>query len=108
MQGVYDHLLEIPLQRIDDIKSRQIEEEGRNLIVDSKRSGLLARVVALEGSNTRLRDVIGVERVRADSLQRRLGYVEEELRQVYELQAHKSQRLWRMETFMMRTHDFRS
>ncbi|GKG37651.1 hypothetical protein Tco_0456874, partial [Tanacetum coccineum] len=47
MQGVYDHLQEIPLQRIDDIESRQIEQEGRNLIADSERSGLLARVMAL-------------------------------------------------------------
>ncbi|GJY75135.1 putative reverse transcriptase domain-containing protein [Tanacetum coccineum] len=46
-----------------------------------ERSSLLSCVVALEGSNTRLRDTIGVERVWADSLQRRLGYVEEELRQ---------------------------
>ncbi|GKA54341.1 hypothetical protein Tco_0753290 [Tanacetum coccineum] len=107
MQGVYDHLQEIPLQRIDDIESRQIEQEGRNLIADSERSGLLARVVALEGSNTRLRDAICVERVRSDSLQRRLGNVEEELRQVRELHAHESQRLWRMETFMMRTQDYR-
>nr|GEV19005.1 hypothetical protein [Tanacetum cinerariifolium] len=47
MQGMYDHLVEIPLQRIDDTESRQIEQEGRSLIADSKRSGLLARVVAL-------------------------------------------------------------
>nr|GEZ27950.1 hypothetical protein [Tanacetum cinerariifolium] len=66
-----------------------------------------ARVVALEGSNMRLRDPLGVKRVRADSLQRCLGYVEEELRQVHELRAHESQRLWRMETFMTRTHDYR-
>nr|GEZ37292.1 hypothetical protein [Tanacetum cinerariifolium] len=56
MQGVYDHMQEIPLQRIDDIESRQIEQKGRNLIVDGERSGLLKRVMALEGSNTRLRD----------------------------------------------------
>ncbi|GJY09373.1 hypothetical protein Tco_0377558 [Tanacetum coccineum] len=31
--------------------------------------GMQARVVALKGSNTRLRDALGVERVRADSLQ---------------------------------------
>ncbi|GKE88324.1 hypothetical protein Tco_1565799, partial [Tanacetum coccineum] len=83
------------------------EQEGRNLIANGKRSGLLERVVALEGSNTRLRDALGIKRVRADSLRRRLGYVEDELRQVHELRAHESQRLWRMETFMMRTQDYR-
>ncbi|GJR40753.1 pentatricopeptide repeat-containing protein [Tanacetum coccineum] len=43
--------------------------------------GMRERVMALEGSNTRLRDTLGIERVRADSLQRRLGYVEDELKQ---------------------------
>ncbi|GKC84079.1 hypothetical protein Tco_1139796 [Tanacetum coccineum] len=36
------------------------------------------------------------------------GMQEDELRKVRELQAHESQRLWRMETFMMRTQDYRS
>ncbi|GKC12522.1 putative reverse transcriptase domain-containing protein [Tanacetum coccineum] len=89
MQGMYDHMQEIPLQRIDDIESRQIEKESRNLIADGERTGLLERVVALEGSNTSLRDAFSMKRVRADSLQRRLGYVEEELRQVHERRAHK-------------------
>ncbi|GKC49617.1 hypothetical protein Tco_1072362 [Tanacetum coccineum] len=66
------YLQEIPLQRIDDIESRQTEQKGRNLIADSERS----------------------------------GYVEEELGQIRELRAHESQRLWRMETFMMRTQDY--
>nr|GFC16524.1 hypothetical protein [Tanacetum cinerariifolium] len=59
--------------------------------------------VAIEGSNTRLRDTLGIERVRADSLQRHLGYVKDELRQVREPRAHESQRLWRMKTFLMRS-----
>nr|GEU64891.1 hypothetical protein [Tanacetum cinerariifolium] len=43
--------------------------------------GMKEHVVALKGSNMELRDALGIERVRADSLQRRLGYVEEELKQ---------------------------
>nr|GEV46238.1 hypothetical protein [Tanacetum cinerariifolium] len=35
------------------------------------------------------------------------GYVKEELRQAREFCAHESQRLWRIETFMMRTQDYR-
>ncbi|GKG07330.1 hypothetical protein Tco_0330299, partial [Tanacetum coccineum] len=58
MQGMYDHLQEIPLQRIDDIESRQREQEGRNLIAEGERSGLLEHIVALEGSNTSLRDAL--------------------------------------------------
>ncbi|GJU07728.1 hypothetical protein Tco_1124158 [Tanacetum coccineum] len=90
MQGMYDHLQEIPLQRIDDIESRQREQEGRNLIADDEMSSLLERVVALKGSNTGLQDALGIERARADSLQQCLGYAKEELKQVYELRAHES------------------
>ncbi|GJV24651.1 hypothetical protein Tco_1377346 [Tanacetum coccineum] len=61
MQGVCDHLQEIPLQRIDDIESRHREQEGRNLIVDDERSSLLEHVVALEGSYTSLRDALESE-----------------------------------------------
>ncbi|GKA83049.1 hypothetical protein Tco_0789797 [Tanacetum coccineum] len=35
------------------------------------------------------------------------GMREDELKQVRELRVHESQRLWRMETFMMRTQDYR-
>ncbi|GKB47367.1 putative reverse transcriptase domain-containing protein [Tanacetum coccineum] len=59
------------------------------MITDSERSSLSECVAALEDSNTRLRDALGIKRVRADSLQRRLGYVEDELRQIHELRAHE-------------------
>ncbi|GKC83584.1 hypothetical protein Tco_1139301 [Tanacetum coccineum] len=58
----------VPAARIDDIESRQIEQEGRSMIADSERSGLLARVVALEGSNTRLQDAIGVGNAKSQAV----------------------------------------
>ncbi|GKD33608.1 hypothetical protein Tco_1249117, partial [Tanacetum coccineum] len=82
-----DSLIPDAVERLGQLEE---EKEGRNLIADSKTSGLLVHVVALEGSKTRLRDTLGIERVRADSLERRLGYVEEELRQARELRAHES------------------
>nr|GEW95894.1 hypothetical protein [Tanacetum cinerariifolium] len=77
-------------------------------------AGIDAYVVAADAETTRETDVrvddgienkaeAGIERVRADTLQRRLGYEEDELRQAYEICAYESQRLWRMEIFMMRT-----
>ncbi|GKA95599.1 putative reverse transcriptase domain-containing protein [Tanacetum coccineum] len=42
----------------------------------------IRRVAALEGSNASLRDALDVEKARADSLQRRLGNVDDELRQI--------------------------
>nr|GFC44977.1 hypothetical protein [Tanacetum cinerariifolium] len=45
---------EIPLQRIEDIKTRQIELEARSLITGGERASLLEQVASLERSNTRL------------------------------------------------------
>ncbi|GKD86298.1 hypothetical protein Tco_1357452 [Tanacetum coccineum] len=61
------------IEQLRQLEEGTQEQEGRNLIAEGERSGLLERVVALEGSNTSLRDALGIERVRADSLQRRLG-----------------------------------
>nr|GEU59199.1 hypothetical protein [Tanacetum cinerariifolium] len=52
--------------------------------------GVQERVVAIKCSNMRLQDALGAERVRADSLQRRLSYVKDELRQIRKLRSHKS------------------
>nr|GEY11295.1 reverse transcriptase domain-containing protein [Tanacetum cinerariifolium] len=49
------------MSRVDDIESREIKQEGRNLIVDSERFGLLRRVVTLEDSNMRLRDALVIK-----------------------------------------------
>ncbi|GKB54976.1 hypothetical protein Tco_0905729 [Tanacetum coccineum] len=76
-----DFLMPDAIERLGQLEEGMKEQEGRNLIADSERSGLLSRVVTLEGSNTRLQDALVIERVRAGSLQRRLGYVEDELRQ---------------------------
>ncbi|GKA35636.1 hypothetical protein Tco_0722127 [Tanacetum coccineum] len=54
VQGMYGHMLEIPLKRIEDIEAGQTDLQARKLIADGERSGLLERIVALEGSNTRL------------------------------------------------------
>ncbi|GJZ82798.1 hypothetical protein Tco_0647971, partial [Tanacetum coccineum] len=105
--GMYGHMLEIPLQRIKVIEAGQTDQQARNMIADGERSSLLERVTALEDSNMRLRDTLGIERVRYDSLQRRLGYVEDEFIQIRELRAHESQRLWMMETFLMRSQSYR-
>ncbi|GJT75707.1 hypothetical protein Tco_1042432 [Tanacetum coccineum] len=70
------------IDRIEDIKAGQTNLQAKSLIADGKRSSLLGRVAALEGSNTSLRDALDVERARADSLQRRLGNVEDELRKI--------------------------
>ncbi|GKC09169.1 hypothetical protein Tco_1000779, partial [Tanacetum coccineum] len=56
------------LEQLEESVQGQTDQQARNMIADGERSSLLERVVALEGSNTRLRDALGIERVRADSL----------------------------------------
>ncbi|GKB89199.1 hypothetical protein Tco_0961471 [Tanacetum coccineum] len=54
LQDIYDHVIEIPLQRIKDIKTGQRELESRSLIAGEERSSLLKQVASLEWFNARL------------------------------------------------------
>ncbi|GJW74523.1 hypothetical protein Tco_0133893 [Tanacetum coccineum] len=54
VQDIYGHVMEIPLQRVEDIKTGQRELEARSLIASGERAGLLDNVASLERSNTRL------------------------------------------------------
>ncbi|GJR03910.1 hypothetical protein Tco_0526894 [Tanacetum coccineum] len=54
VQDIYRHVMEIPIQRVEDIKTRQRELEVRSLIAGGERAGLLDHVAALQRSNTRL------------------------------------------------------
>ncbi|GKA76867.1 reverse transcriptase domain-containing protein [Tanacetum coccineum] len=66
LQDIYDHVIKIPLQRIEDIETGQRELESRSLIAGGERASLLEQVVSLERSNTRLRGTMMMERARAD------------------------------------------
>ncbi|GJZ94196.1 putative reverse transcriptase domain-containing protein [Tanacetum coccineum] len=50
------------LEQLEESVQGQTGQHARNLIADGERSSLLERVAALEGSNMRLRDALGVER----------------------------------------------
>ncbi|GJW10227.1 hypothetical protein Tco_1576054 [Tanacetum coccineum] len=54
LQDIYDHVIKIPLQRIEDIKMGQRELEARSLIDGGERASLLEQVASLERSNARL------------------------------------------------------
>ncbi|GKG04683.1 hypothetical protein Tco_0315070, partial [Tanacetum coccineum] len=54
LQDIYEHVIAIPLQRIEDIKTGQRELEVRSLIVGGERASLLEQVASLEMSNARL------------------------------------------------------
>ncbi|GJV19585.1 putative reverse transcriptase domain-containing protein [Tanacetum coccineum] len=81
LQDMYEHVMEIPLQRIEDIETGQRELESRSLIAGGERASLLEQVVSLEKSNARLWTMM-MERARADRFQKRVSFMESELRQI--------------------------
>ncbi|GJX10258.1 reverse transcriptase domain-containing protein [Tanacetum coccineum] len=103
LQDIYDHVIEIPLWRIEDIETGQRELESRSLIVGGERASLLEQVVSLERSNGRLRGTMMMERARADRFQRRVRFMESELRQIRRFHYYDKMRFGRLETFAKMT-----
>nr|GEU35467.1 hypothetical protein [Tanacetum cinerariifolium] len=93
---------EIPLQRIEDIETGQGELEARSMIAGGERASLLDQVTSLERSNARLRDVMMMERARADRFQRRTRFIESKLRQIRRFRYYDRMRSRRLETFAVR------
>ncbi|GJV84561.1 hypothetical protein Tco_1524459 [Tanacetum coccineum] len=85
VQDIYGHAMEIPLQRVEDIETGQRELEARSLIAGGERASLLDQVTSLERSNVILRGTLMMKSARADRFQRRMGFMESELRLVVEL-----------------------
>ncbi|GJR44158.1 putative reverse transcriptase domain-containing protein [Tanacetum coccineum] len=85
LQDIYDHVIEIPLQRIEDIETGQRELESRSLIAGRERASLLEQVASLERSNARLRGTMMMERARADRFQRCMRFMKSKLRQIRRL-----------------------
>ncbi|GJT17040.1 hypothetical protein Tco_0875746 [Tanacetum coccineum] len=107
LQDIYEHVIEIPLQRIEDIKTGQRELESRSLIAGGERASLLDQVASLERSNARLRGTMMMERARADRFRRRVSFIESELRQIRRFRYYDRMRFRRLETFAARRLGFR-
>ncbi|GKB55136.1 hypothetical protein Tco_0905889 [Tanacetum coccineum] len=78
LQDIYEHVMKIPLQRIEDIEMGQKELEERSLIVGGERASLLEQVASLKRSNARLQGTMMMERARADRFRRRVSFMESE------------------------------
>ncbi|GJV94241.1 hypothetical protein Tco_1545818 [Tanacetum coccineum] len=74
LQDIYEHVIEIPLQRIKDIETGQREFESRSLIVGRERASLL-------------------------EFWRHVRFMESELRQIYRFRFYDRMRFRRLETF---------
>ncbi|GJT46176.1 hypothetical protein Tco_0954891 [Tanacetum coccineum] len=57
LQNIYEHVIEIPLQRIEDIKTRQRELESRSLIVGGERASLLEQNMTITRSSMTLEEI---------------------------------------------------
>ncbi|GKF71573.1 hypothetical protein Tco_0207687, partial [Tanacetum coccineum] len=82
LQDIYDHVIEIPLQRIEDIETGQGELESRSLTAGEERASLLEQVASLEKINVSLRGTMMMERARADRFWRCVRSIKSELRQI--------------------------
>ncbi|GJU63485.1 hypothetical protein Tco_1245320 [Tanacetum coccineum] len=81
--------------------------EVDSVIASAERAGLSSRIAALERRNTRLRETLRLESVRADMLRRRLVFVEDELRLIRRSRYYERMRFRRFETFAARRMGFR-
>nr|GEU94092.1 hypothetical protein [Tanacetum cinerariifolium] len=87
---------------IEDIETGQRELEARSLISDGERASSLEQVASLERSNVRLRGTMMMERAKADMFQRRVRFIESELRQIRRFCYYDRMRFRRLETFVVR------
>ncbi|GJZ51337.1 hypothetical protein Tco_0605852 [Tanacetum coccineum] len=54
IQGMYEHLLDLPALRLKDIEEEQRDQSVKEVTAATKRANLLERVTTLEGCNMRL------------------------------------------------------
>ncbi|GKB38219.1 putative reverse transcriptase domain-containing protein [Tanacetum coccineum] len=101
MQQLYDHMKEIPVDKITSIEIGQRQLEVDSVIASAERDGLSSCVMVLERSNMRLRETLRMESVRADRIRRHLVFVEDELRLICRSRYYERMKFRRFETFNM-------
>nr|GFA59017.1 hypothetical protein [Tanacetum cinerariifolium] len=82
LHDIYNHVIEIPLYRIEGIKTGHRELEARSMIAGGERASLLDQVASLERKHTRLRDTMMMERARTNRFRRCVRFIESEIRQI--------------------------
>ncbi|GJR72620.1 hypothetical protein Tco_0084985 [Tanacetum coccineum] len=107
VQDIYGHVMEIPLQRVEDIETRQRELKVRSLIAGGERASLHEQVASLERSNARLRGTMMMESARADMFWQCMSFMESDLRQICRFRYYDKMRFRRLEAFAVRRLGFR-
>ncbi|GJS02456.1 putative reverse transcriptase domain-containing protein [Tanacetum coccineum] len=107
IQVMHDHLLEMPAQRLEEIKEEQRVQGERAYVAESERIALRAKLRLLEISELRLHDALRDEREAHARVKRQLVYVSEELRQSRMSYHQDRESFRRLETFMIMHHGYR-
>nr|GEU87393.1 reverse transcriptase domain-containing protein [Tanacetum cinerariifolium] len=108
LQNIHDHVIDIPLQRIEDIETAQRQLEAGQLIASRERAGLSNRTRSLEQENLKVRALLCIERYRVDSLRHHMALSQEEFRQVRRDRDDTQMRLGRLESFVERRLGFQA
>nr|GEY92547.1 hypothetical protein [Tanacetum cinerariifolium] len=78
LQDIYDHVTEIPLQRIKDIETTHRQLEAGQLITSGERAGLSDKTRSLEWENLKVQVLLSIEKDRVDSLRRHMALSQKE------------------------------
>nr|GEV60085.1 putative reverse transcriptase domain-containing protein [Tanacetum cinerariifolium] len=81
LQNIHEHVIEIPLRRIQDIETAQRQLEAGLLIASRERAGLSNKTRCLEWENLKVQALLCIETDRVDSLRRHMALSHEEFRQ---------------------------
>nr|GEX03839.1 hypothetical protein [Tanacetum cinerariifolium] len=106
LQNIHDHVIQIPLWRIEDIETTQRQLEARRLIASRERAGLSDRTRSLKRETLKVRALLSIERDRVESLRRHMALSQEEFRQVRKDRDDTRGRLRRLESFVERRLGF--
>nr|GEU33580.1 reverse transcriptase domain-containing protein [Tanacetum cinerariifolium] len=100
LQNIHDHVIDIPLQRIEDIKITQRQLEAGQLIASGERAGLSDRTRSLERENLKVQALLCIKRDRVDSLCHHMALSQEEFRQVPRDRDDTRMRLRKLDSFV--------
>ncbi|GJS28483.1 hypothetical protein Tco_0489103 [Tanacetum coccineum] len=106
IQGMCEHLVEMPTQRLEEIKEELRVQRERAEVVEAERNTLRAMVRSLGGIKMRLRGTIRDEREARARIERHLGLVQEELRQSRMSHRQVREDFRRLEDSMISQHGY--
>ncbi|GKD74007.1 hypothetical protein Tco_1332289, partial [Tanacetum coccineum] len=107
VQRFHDHTEEIPVHRLQGIKTAQRQLKAGQLIASGERASLTDRIRRLGWENQKVRALLSIERDRVDSLRHHMALSQKEFCQIRRDRNDTQRRLRRLESFIERHLGFR-